>query len=42
MRAAIAAENLTVSYDDFLALDDVSIDVASGESALIPFALNAA
>ena len=32
MRAAIAAENLTVSYDDFLALDDVSIDVASGES----------
>jgi peptide/nickel transport system ATP-binding protein len=32
MRAAIAAENLTVSYDDFLALDNVSIDVASGES----------
>ncbi|WP_349435268.1 ABC transporter ATP-binding protein [Pararhizobium sp. A13] len=32
MTAAISAENLTVSYDDFLALDNVSIDVASGES----------
>jgi peptide/nickel transport system ATP-binding protein len=32
MTAAIAAENLTVAYDDFLALDNVSIDVAPGES----------
>ncbi|CAN7418362.1 ABC transporter ATP-binding protein [Pararhizobium sp. LjRoot255] len=32
MRAAIAAENMTVAYDDFLALDNVSIDVAPGES----------
>ncbi|CAN7396355.1 ABC transporter ATP-binding protein [Pararhizobium sp. LjRoot238] len=32
MTAAISAENLTVSYDDFLALDNVSIDVAPGES----------
>ncbi|MEK1932624.1 MAG: ABC transporter ATP-binding protein [Pararhizobium sp.] len=32
MTAAISAENLIVSYDDFLALDNVSIDVASGES----------
>jgi peptide/nickel transport system ATP-binding protein len=32
MTAAISAENLTVAYDDFLALDNVSIDVAPGES----------
>ncbi|MCV9961439.1 ABC transporter ATP-binding protein [Pararhizobium sp. BT-229] len=32
MTAAISAENLTVAYDDFLALDGVSIDVAPGES----------
>ena len=32
MTAIVSAENLTVSYDDFLALDNVSIDVAPGES----------
>ncbi len=32
MTAIVAAENLTVSFDDFLALDNVSIDVAPGES----------
>lgn len=32
MTAIVSAENLTVAYDDFLALDNVSIDVASGES----------
>ena len=32
MTAIVSVENLTVSYDDFLALDNVSIDVAPGES----------
>lgn len=32
MTAIVSAENLTVAYDDFLALDAVSIDVAPGES----------
>jgi peptide/nickel transport system ATP-binding protein len=32
MTAAISAGNLTVAYDYFLALDNVSIDVAPGES----------
>jgi peptide/nickel transport system ATP-binding protein len=32
MTAVVSAENLTVSFDDFLALDSVSIDVAPGES----------
>ncbi|WP_428425787.1 ABC transporter ATP-binding protein [Pararhizobium sp.] len=32
MTAIVSAENLTVAYDDFLALDNVSIDVAPGES----------
>jgi peptide/nickel transport system ATP-binding protein len=32
MTAIVSAENLTVSFDDFLALDSVSIDVAPGES----------
>ncbi len=32
MTAIVSAENLTVSFDDFLALDNVSIDVAPGES----------
>ena len=32
MTAIVSAENLTVSYDDFLALDNVSIDVVPGES----------
>ncbi|MBP1861216.1 ABC transporter ATP-binding protein [Rhizobium herbae] len=32
MTAIVSAENLTVTYDDFLALDTVSIDVAPGES----------
>ena len=32
MTAIVSAENLTVAYDDFLALDNVSMDVAPGES----------
>ena len=32
MTAIVSVENLTVAYDDFLALDDVSIAVAPGES----------
>jgi peptide/nickel transport system ATP-binding protein len=32
MTASVSVENLAVSYDDFLALDSVSIDVAAGES----------
>jgi peptide/nickel transport system ATP-binding protein len=32
MTAIVSAENLTVAYDDFLALDNVNIDVAPGES----------
>ncbi|OBZ92610.1 ABC transporter [Pararhizobium polonicum] len=32
MTAIVSAENLTVSYDDFLALDTVSIEVEPGES----------
>jgi peptide/nickel transport system ATP-binding protein len=32
MTAIVSAENLTVSFEDFLALDSVSIDVAPGES----------
>ncbi|KQY15272.1 ABC transporter ATP-binding protein [Rhizobium sp. Root482] len=32
MTAILSAENLTVAYDDFLALDTVSIEIAAGES----------
>ena len=32
MTAIVSAENLTVAYDDFLALDAVSVEVAPGES----------
>ena len=32
MTAILSAENLTVAYDDFLALDAVGMDIAAGES----------